>query len=234
VPTSARSPRAQVLRALVLALLATGGATVAHGLGGGHLVPGAGVLVAIALLTGATLPFVRSGLTVLRSAVLLAALQVAAHVVHELAALAVGSAVHGTAAGPSHAAHGIRPLGRIDTGAGTAGDRGAVATSALADLLPTPTMLLAHVVAAITVGVLLTRSEESWRVACVLIGVLGQVMTRAVRAVADHALALWHSLATTGAGLGALRSQQPLDLHVPADVWRARTPVRRGPPALLA
>jgi hypothetical protein len=236
VPTSARSPRAQALRALVLALVASGGATVAHAVGGGHLVSGSGVLVATALLTGATLPFVRSGLTDVRSAVLLAALQVAAHVVHGLAAMAAGSPVHGTGTGPSHAAHGIRPLGRIDTGvgtgAGTADPGGVVATSALTDLLPTPTMLLAHVAAAVTIGVLLTRSEESWRVACALLATVGVALTRAVLSLAHGAVALIHAVAATCAGLRDPRPR-PSDGRVPADVWRARTPVRRGPPACL-
>jgi len=214
----------------VLALVASGGATVAHAVGGGHLVSGSGVLVATALLTGATLPFVRFGLTAVRSAVLLAALQVAAHVVHGLAAMAAGSPVHGTGTGPSHAAHGIRPLGRIDTGAGTGAGTGA--TSALTDLLPTPTMLLAHVAAAVTIGVLLTRSEESWRVACALLATVGVALTRAVLSLAHGAVALIHAVAATCAGLRDPRPR-PSDGRVPADVWRARTPVRRGPPACL-
>lgn len=236
MPTSARSPRAQALRALVLALVASGGATAAHAVGGGHLVSGVGVLVATALLTGATLPFVRFGLTAVRSAVLLAALQVAAHVVHGLAAMAAGSPVHGTGGGPSHAAHGIRPLGRIDTGSGTvagaADPDGVVATSALTDLLPAPTMLLAHVAAAVTIGVLLTRSEESWRVACALVATVGVALTRAVLSLAHGAGALIHAVAARCAGLRDPRPR-PSDVRVPADVWRARTPVRRGPPAFL-
>jgi hypothetical protein len=232
VPPSARSPRAQTLRALVLALVASGGATVAHAVGGGHLVPGAGVVVATALLTGVSLPFVRSGLTAVRSAVLLAALQAAAHLVHGLAAMAAGSPVHGTGTGPSHAAHGIRPLGRIETGAGTTDAGGAVATSALTDLLPTPTMLLAHVVAAVAVGVLLTRSEQSWWVACALATALAAGLVRLARRLGAGAVTLWQAIAATGV---RLRGPHPRasTARVPADVWRARIPVRRGPPALL-
>jgi hypothetical protein len=224
----------QTLRALVLATVASGAATLAHAVGGGHLVSGTGVLVGTALLTGATLPFVRSGLSAVRAAVLLGSLQVAAHVVHGLSAMAAGAPVHGGGATvPSHAAHGIRPLGRIDTGAGTADARGAVATSALTDLLPTPTMLLAHVVAAVAVGVVLARGEQSWRVACALLAVVGVAMTRVVRALTHGALALWRAVTESRASLAGLACTPPSEGIVPTDVWRAGAPVRRGPPALL-
>ena len=230
MPTTARSPHAQTLRALVLAVVASGGATTAHALGGGHLVSGAGVAVATALLTGATLPFVRTRPSAGRSVVLLAALQVAAHVVHGLSALAAGRPVQGaTGTGPSHAAHGIRPLGRIETGIAVADPS---AHGALADLLPTPTMLLAHVVAAVAVGVLLTRGEQSWWVACALVTALAVGLTGLARSLTARHVALWQAIAAVRASLPVPRAQ-PSDRPVPADVWRARTPVRRGPPALL-
>jgi hypothetical protein len=239
VPTATTSPHAQTLRAVVLATVASGGATVAHALGGGHLASGTGVVVATALLTGATLPFVRQHLSAVRSAVLLPSLQVAAHVVHGVSAMAAGPA-HGGRSGaspalPSHEAHGIRPLGRIET---VARVRDAATTSALADLLPSPTMLLAHVVAALAIGLLLTRGERSWVAACTLLVPLAAgtaLLLRAllVRALVRHAAVLWAAIGTTAAGLvGPLPTAS--DGPVPDDVWHARTPVRRGPPALLA
>lgn len=227
--TAGPSPHAQSWRALVLAAVASGGATVAHAVGGGHLVSGTGVLVATALLTGATLPFVRGRVSAVRAAVLLVALQVGAHAVHGLSAMAAGSPVHGPgrAGVPTHAAHGIRPLGRIDTG----GVHGTGA-SAIGDLLPSPTMLVAHAVAAVVVGLVLTRGEQSWVVACTLLAAVGAAAARVLRVLARRALALWHVLATTCAGLTGPRTE-PSDGPAPTDVWHARTPVRRGPPALL-
>ena len=235
MPTAAPSPHAQTLRALVLAAVASAGATLAHALGGGHLVSGTGVAVATALLTGATLPFVRRQLSAARSALLLAVLQVAAHVVHGLSAMAAGSPVHGTrptdgAAMPTHEAHGIRPLGHVETLAGT---HDAATTSALADLLPSPAMLLAHLVAAVAIGVLLARGERSWTAARALLAPLTAATAQLVRALMHAALALASAL-----GARSLPGAAPLptsaDGSVPADVWHARTPVRRGPPALLA
>jgi hypothetical protein len=242
VPPATTNPQAQTLRALVLATVASGAATVAHALGGGHLVSGTGVVVATALLTGATLPFVRQHLSAARGAVLLATLQVAAHVVHAVSAMAAGP-VHAGRSGaaaarhalPSHEAHGIRPLGRIETAAGV---HDAATASPLADLLPSPTMLLAHLVAAIAVGLLLTRGERSWVAARALLvplaaGTALLVGALLLRALVHHAAALWAAIGTTAA-----RLVRPLDTAsdgpVPDDVWHARTPVRRGPPALLA
>lgn len=235
MPTASTSPHAQTLRAVALAAVASGGATVAHALGGGHLVSATGVVVATALLTGATLPFVRPHLSVARAALLLAGLQVAAHVVHGLSAMAAGSPVHGgqPTGGPSlptHEAHGIRPLGRIETAAGA---HDAATTSALADLLPSPTMLLAHVVAAVAVGVLLTRGEQSWVAACALLAPLAGATSRLVQAVVHHAAVLCSAIGTsTSSRIDPLPTAPAGPL--PVDVWHARTPVRRGPPALLA
>jgi hypothetical protein len=99
-------------------------------------------------------------------------------------------------------------------------------------------MLLAHVVAAIAVGLLLTRGERSWVAACALLVPLAAgtaLLVRAllVRALVHQAAVLWAAIGTTAAGLvGPLPTAS--DGPVPDDVWRARTPVRRGPPALLA
>ncbi|GAA2741044.1 hypothetical protein GCM10009868_05590 [Terrabacter aerolatus] len=230
MPPAAPSPHAQTSRALVLAATASGGATIAHAVGGGHLVSGTGVVVATAVLTGATLPFVRDRLSVPRAAALLVALQVVAHLVHGLAALAGGPAGHGRATDPVHAAHGIRPLGRIETDAAGATD--AAMSSALTDLLPSPAMLLAHAVAAVALGLVLTRGERSWWVACLLLALLGAATSRVVRLLTCGAVALWRALVLARVGLPGPLPQRS-DGRVPSDVWRARTPVRRGPPALL-
>ncbi|MBC9820834.1 hypothetical protein [Terrabacter sp. MAHUQ-38] len=234
MPTATTSPHAQTVRALVLAIVASGGATVAHAVGGGHLASGTSVGVGTALLTGATLPFVRRHLSVARSTLLLTALQVAAHVAHGLSAMAAGAHVHGgqpTGAPvlPTHEAHGIRPLGHIETVA-RAHD---ATTTPLADLLPSPTMLLAHVVAAVVLGLLLARGERSWAAACALLAPLTAATASLVRALVHRATAL-------GAALGTVTPRRRVPLPtaregcVPVDVWHARTPVRRGPPALLA
>lgn len=236
MPSTAPSPHAQTARALVLAATASGGATIAHAIGGGHLISGSGVVVATALLTGATLPFVRARLSALPATALLVALQVVAHVVHGLAALAGDPTAHGGATGPTHEAHGIRPLGRIGTGtAGSGGLTDPATSSALTDLLPSPAMLLAHAVAALALGVVLTRGERSWWVACLLLALVGAVTSRVVRALTHGAVTLWHALGLATRGLRDLGGPrpQPSDAPAPSDVWRARAPVRRGPPALL-
>lgn len=258
MPSTATSPHAQTLRAVVLAGVASGTATLAHAAGGGHLVSGTAVVVTTLLLTGACLPFVRREMTVPRAGVLLVVLQVAAHVAHGITALAAGPGGHanGSAAGghvATHTAHGIRPLGRIEVGdlgaaASSAGSTAASASTAsaggLGDLLPGPGMLLAHVLAAVAVGVLLTRGERSWAVACTLVAEraagLGAAVSRLVAALTGGSLvsALGILLAAAGdaeRGRTARRVDRldRLARVVRPDVWSARTPVRRGPPAFL-
>ncbi|GAA5019470.1 hypothetical protein GCM10023258_07110 [Terrabacter aeriphilus] len=259
MPSTATSPHAQTLRAVVLAAVASGTATLAHAAGGGHLVSGTAVVVTTLLLTGACLPLVRREMTVARAGVLLVVLQVAAHVAHGITALAAGPGghAHGSAAGghvATHTAHGIRPLGRIEVGdlgaaaspaGSSAGSTAASASTAsaagLADLLPGPGMLVAHVLAAIAVGVLLTRGEQSWAVACTLVAALaaglGAAVSRLVAALTGGSLvnALELLLAST---VDAERDRTARRLArlarlVRHDVWSARTPVRRGPPAFL-
>ncbi|MER7072247.1 hypothetical protein [Terrabacter sp. NPDC000476] len=255
MPSTATSPHAQTLRAVVLAAVASGTATLAHAAGGGHLVSGTAVVVTTLLLTGACLPFVRREMTLARAGALLVVLQVAAHVAHAVTALAAGPGghAHGSASGghvATHTAHGIRPLGRIEVG-----DLGAAASSAsptaasastasaagLGDLLPGPGMLLAHVLAAVAVGVLLTRGERSWAVACTLVAALaaglGAAAARVVAALTGGSLvsALGLLLSAAGdaeRGRTARRVERTARLVRP-DVWSARTPVRRGPPAFL-
>jgi hypothetical protein len=93
-------------------------------------------------------------------------------------------------------------------------------------------MLLAHAVAALALGVVLTRGERSWWVACLLLALLGAATTEVVRALTHGAVTLWHALGLATSGLRGPRPQ-PSDAPAPSDVWRARTPVRRGPPSLL-
>lgn len=255
MPSTASSPHAQTLRAVVLSAVASGTATLAHAAGGGHLVSGTAVVVTTLLLTGACLPLVRREMTVARAGVLLVVLQVAAHVAHGITALAAGPGghAHGSAAGghvATHTAHGIRPLGRIEVGdvgaaASSAGPTAASASTAaatgLSDLLPGPGMLIAHVLAAVAVGVLLTRGEQSWAVACTLVAALaaglGTAVSRLVAALMGDslvsALGLLLAAARDAEGGRTARRIERIAPLVRPDVWGARTPVRRGPPAFL-
>lgn len=228
------SAPAQTLRALTLAVVASGSATLAHAAGGGHLVSGGAVLAATALLAGAALPFVRGALTLRRAAVLLSLLQVAAHVVHSLAALAGHASAVTTPTG--HAAHGshwasaaVSPsAGATASGMPLSAGLHTDHAPGLAGLLPSPTMLLAHLTAALLVGLLLARGEQSWRVTRTL---LAASLERVVARLVGAALAAWAGIRLVATG-GSAPQPDRGDRAPATDVWQALTPARRGPPLL--
>ncbi|WP_323096187.1 hypothetical protein [Intrasporangium sp. YIM S08009] len=222
MPTGETSQRVQLLRAVVLASVASVTATVAHAAAGGHVASGPAVLVAVALLTGAALPLVRTRPGRARTAALLAGLQVSAHVVHGVSGLLAGSASGRVPGGHAHHGHGA--LDASVVGAATA-------SLPLADLLPSPGMVLAHLVAAVVVGAVLARGEASWWSAAALADLLARRVGRVLaRLLATVAVPVTHvPRRVTHVGRDAHRSPA----RSLRDVWRSGVPGHRGPPLLL-
>ncbi len=231
---SAPSDRpAQSARALVLALVASGAATVAHAVGGGHLVSATSAVVATLVLAGLALPFVRHEPTTGRTVTLLALLQVGGHVVHSLAALVGGPATTSVAAGHAHGAHATGALTPATGGQQAHAGHGPDAAVGVAGLLPSPVMLLAHVVAAVAVGSLLVAAERSWRVTARLLAVAVGQVAGALRRVLAVAAVLAGAL-SADAGAPTRATTSPLARRRPRDVWCSPSPARRGPPRLLS
>ncbi|RKT80085.1 hypothetical protein DFJ68_3564 [Terracoccus luteus] len=221
---------AQSARALVLALVASGAATVAHAVGGGHLVSATSAVVATLVLAGLALPFVRHEPTTGRTVTLLALLQVGGHVVHSLAALVGGPATTSVTGGHAHGAD-ASALSSATTGQHAG--HGSEAAVGVAGLLPSPVMLLAHVLAAVAVGSLLAAAERSWRLTSRLLAVAVGHVAGALERVAAAA-ALLAGVLSADAGAPARATSAPPARRRPHDVWCSPSPARRGPPRLLS
>ncbi|MCU1537335.1 MAG: hypothetical protein JWP82_1686 [Humibacillus sp.] len=208
-------------RALVLALVASAAATTGHALGDGHVVSGPALLAVSGLLAALALPLVGGRLSGTGAVALLGLLQAAAHVLHTAAAGSAPAPGRGASATPSgHGSHG---------GHGHTSPEVVDGLVLLEALTPSPAMVVAHLGAAVVVGLLLTRGEQSWWVAVALLAAGLVTVVRLLCGGASRESLL----------VAAARRRQPLtaaaDLALPpADVWTRAVPARRGPPGSLS
>ncbi|WP_353951482.1 hypothetical protein V6K52_17890 [Knoellia sp. S7-12] len=228
--TSAEPDRAtEVVRALALSWFAVSLAALAH-LAAGGTAPGVASCLAVgAFLTIVSMPLCRNAFRLTRHGPLLLVQQLVTHAVLSLTSPGHGAPVRPTAqlAGALGNGHAIHPA---------AGNRQHVAASSHAvesghALMPSPTMVVAHLCAAVLVAALLTRAESGWA------GVRALQHGHA-RAIPRFA-ALVTQLASVPVAfdLAALlrRLPRPGDsgsAPPPAmlDLWRSPAPCRRGPP----
>ena len=96
-------------------------------------------------------------------------------------------------------------------------------------LTPSPAMVVAHLGAAVVVGLLLTRAELSW---WAVLALLAAGVVRVAHLVTGGASR--ESLLVAVARRFQLLSPAVTLDHPPADVWARATPARRGPPGLLS
>ncbi|AKU15029.1 hypothetical protein [Luteipulveratus mongoliensis] len=218
-----RPPRlgASLARSFAIAWLAAAASTTAHLMAGGAVPRTASAVAVVTFLSFVGLPLTRRELTTGRTTCLLAVLQVLVHVAHMLSA-GRPSPVHG---GHGHLATSAAPTQTYDH---TGHDMGA------ADLLPTPTMLVAHAAVALLIGWVLSRSEGAWRFACAVYAVLS-----ALPAVARARLTVLRlgSLLFVYAGRPSAVRTSPLGVgwrrpHALQTLWSPSRPARRGPPVL--
>ena len=209
-------------RSVVLAFLAAGTASVAHGVAGGHLPSVWGTAALVAALTWLALPFTRGRLSLARSGMVLLALQAVAHVANSL--VTMGAHTTGPVALATAHHHGKASLAEV-SGAVPVTDPEIGASMGL--VVPGPWMVLAHVVAAAAMVAVLVHAESAW---VRTLELPGAVLT-AVVAVLHHPTALLARHAPVGAPSSRVAECVS---WTPSPWRRTESAVRRGPPALLA
>lgn len=229
--TSGKPRRAAGLaRALALSWSAVTLAGLAH-LAAGGMAPGVSVSLAVgAVLTILGMPLCNNAFRITLHGPMLLVQQLMTHLVLSQTSSGHGAPVRPTAQlaaaiDNGHAAHSATaPMQHM----GTSAD---VAMSGHA-LIPSPTMGLAHVIAALVVAVLLSRAESDWTDL--------RSVTHA-RARTAQCLRVLAAQVTNIPVLNACSALQPTlrPLHADAgstpppalmDLWRSPAPCRRGPP----